>query len=94
MTCISYKLSQVSLMVDANLPFQQSTIIHELCHAVGLYHTQSRSDRDNHVDVLEGNVIPRYLRNFRRMDTENFDSPYDFYSVMHYGPTVSEVWGT
>ncbi|TNN27653.1 High choriolytic enzyme 1 [Liparis tanakae] len=61
-------------------------IQHELIHALGFWHEQSRSDRDTFVRINFGNILPGQERNFKRMDTNNLDVPYDYSSVMHYGP--------
>uniref|UniRef100_A0A3Q0QWH8 Metalloendopeptidase n=1 Tax=Amphilophus citrinellus TaxID=61819 RepID=A0A3Q0QWH8_AMPCI len=58
---------------------------HELLHALGFDHEQTRSDRDEHVRILLQNVIPGMEHNFRRIATENLNTPYDYNSVMHYG---------
>ena len=34
------------------------TVLHEIMHAVGFFHTSSRYDRDSYVVVMTGNVIP------------------------------------
>uniref|UniRef100_A0A3B4B0X6 Metalloendopeptidase n=1 Tax=Periophthalmus magnuspinnatus TaxID=409849 RepID=A0A3B4B0X6_9GOBI len=62
----------------------QSTIQHELLHALGFDHEQSRSDRDTHIRILLENVI-RMEFNFRKIQTRNLGTPYDYNSVMHYG---------
>ena len=33
--------------------------IHEILHALGIFHEQSRADRDEHVSFYPDNVIPR-----------------------------------
>lgn len=58
---------------------------HELLHALGFDHEQTRSDRDEHVRILLQNVIPGMEFNFRKIETENLGTPYDYNSVMHYG---------
>ncbi|XP_066509271.1 hatching enzyme 1.2-like isoform X1 [Hoplias malabaricus] len=58
---------------------------HELLHALGFNHEQTRSDRDRHVRILLQNVIPGLEYNFQKIATLNLDTPYDYNSVMHYG---------
>ncbi|XP_068230819.1 hatching enzyme 1.2-like [Palaemon carinicauda] len=61
--------------------------IHELLHALGVFHEQARSDRDDHVTVITENVIPDYLHNFNKQSELNatFSFDYDYNSIMHYG---------
>ncbi|KAK2853411.1 hypothetical protein Q5P01_006072 [Channa striata] len=63
----------------------RSIIQHELLHALGFNHEQTRSDRDEHVRILLENVIPGMEHNFRKIETINLGTPYDYNSVMHYG---------
>ncbi|KAL6112714.1 uncharacterized protein ACO6RY_11160 [Pungitius sinensis] len=60
-------------------------IQHELLHALGFNHEQTRSDRDQNVRILLENVISGMESNFRRIQTNNLGTPYDYNSVMHYG---------
>ncbi|XP_043938681.1 low choriolytic enzyme-like isoform X2 [Protopterus annectens] len=64
------------------------TVQHELLHALGFHHEQNRSDRDNYVDIIFGNIIRGLEYNFRKVDTNNLETEYDYYSVMHYGRTA------
>ncbi|KAM8750471.1 hatching enzyme 1.2-like isoform 2-T3 [Acanthopagrus schlegelii] len=61
------------------------TVQHELLHALGFNHEHCRSDRDQHVQVLLQNVMKGQDFNFKKVDTLNQETPYDYSSVMHYG---------
>ncbi|VDL70936.1 unnamed protein product [Nippostrongylus brasiliensis] len=43
------------------------TVTHEIAHALGFYHTQSRYDRDSWVHVDLANVDPTLLSNFAKV---------------------------
>ncbi|XP_078478292.1 LOW QUALITY PROTEIN: hatching enzyme 1.2-like [Lampetra planeri] len=58
---------------------------HEFMHALGFVHEQSRSDRDHYIAVVWSNIRRDRLHNFRKQETNNLNSPYDYNSVMHYG---------
>ncbi|CAL4160149.1 unnamed protein product, partial [Meganyctiphanes norvegica] len=58
--------------------------IHEIGHALGLLHEQSRSDRDDYVKIVFSNIRKRNIHNFRKARSI-VNVPYDFSSVMHYG---------
>ncbi|XP_029921076.1 low choriolytic enzyme-like isoform X1 [Myripristis murdjan] len=63
-----------------------SIIQHELLHALGFNHEQTRSDRDEHVRILLQNVIRGTEHNFWKIqNSRNLGTPYDYNSVMHYG---------
>jgi hypothetical protein len=61
-------------------------VLHELGHALGFIHEQSRNDRDNYVLVVWDNIVGGDTNgNFQlEMDSQNISS-YDVTSVMHYG---------
>ncbi|XP_041918489.1 low choriolytic enzyme-like isoform X1 [Alosa sapidissima] len=63
-------------------------IQHELLHALGFHHEQARSDRDMHVRILYENIKQGKKRNFKKIKTNNMDTPYDYGSVMHYSRSV------
>ncbi|WKY09004.1 hypothetical protein Q1695_001845 [Nippostrongylus brasiliensis] len=65
---------------------------HELGHALGFFHTQSRHDRDNYITVIIENIRAEKLNEFTLETKEindNYDLPYDYGSLMHYGSTSS-----
>ncbi|KAJ1182612.1 hypothetical protein NDU88_007799 [Pleurodeles waltl] len=75
-------VQQVSLSPGC---MSKGTIQHELNHALGFYHEQSRSDRDNYVNIMTENILPDSISNFNKENTNNLGLEYDFSSVMHYG---------
>ncbi|KAG7463710.1 hypothetical protein MATL_G00179680 [Megalops atlanticus] len=58
---------------------------HELMHALGFLHEQSRADRDKYVTILWANIWKDKVRNFGKYKANNMDSPYDYSSIMHFG---------
>ena len=39
-------------------PVSEGIVYHEMMHALGFFHEQSRSDRDRYVQIITGNIIP------------------------------------
>lgn len=60
-------------------------VAHELGHALGLWHEQSRADRDQYVKIVWENIIEGYQYNFNQHINEGEDfGEYDYQSIMHY----------
>ncbi|XP_044127298.1 embryonic protein UVS.2-like [Bufo gargarizans] len=76
-------------------------IQHELNHALGFQHENSRSDRGSYITVNYRNVKPGMENNFDIQDGTTLGLPYDYTSVMHYDkfafaidpnlPTISTI---
>ncbi|KAL9980001.1 hypothetical protein ACROYT_G008531 [Oculina patagonica] len=76
---------QLSLGSGCN---HKGTIMHELMHAIGFWHEQSRPDRNLYVEVLWENIEDEEDHNFNKYSHRDIDVlqvPYDFDSIMHYG---------
>ena len=62
------------------------SVIHEIGHAVGLYHEHTRPDRDMWVTVDDGQIRAGRSFNFEIQRTTSRElGPYDYGSIMHYG---------
>ncbi|KAF5303528.1 hypothetical protein FQR65_LT08227 [Abscondita terminalis] len=63
----------------------RETIAHEFMHAVGFYHQQSTTNRDNYIKLITENIDPVYLHDFNiPPNITSFGQPYDYCSIMHY----------
>jgi hypothetical protein len=65
----------------------KGTIVHELLHALGFWHEQSRPDRDDYITLALQNVRADLAFNFDKAALSSVDllgTPYDFASIMHY----------
>lgn len=63
------------------------TILHEVAHALGFFHEQSRPDRDQYVEIMWNNIKSGEKHNFDKYTTkiiDSLDTEYDYESIMHY----------
>lgn len=69
--------------------------IHEIGHVVGLWHEQSREDRDLFVSINWAKIQPGAEHNFNQHITDGDDvGAYDFGSIMHYPRNAFSIDGT
>ena len=80
-------------------------LVHEIGHSLGLVHTQTRPDRDEHIRVNTRNIISQESEQFQYKKCSaclTYNTSYDCMSVMHYrdhflrkpgviGPTMTPV---
>ncbi|XP_043076039.1 meprin A subunit beta isoform X13 [Puntigrus tetrazona] len=67
-----------------------ATVEHEFLHALGFWHEQSRSDRDDYVTIVWDQIQEVHKSNFKlhiERESSSLGVPYDYGSVLHYGKT-------
>ncbi|NXN04226.1 MEP1A protein, partial [Sylvia borin] len=67
----------------------RAIVEHEILHALGFYHEQSRMDRDDYVNIWWDEIIAGKEHNFAKYDDTyitDLNTPYDYESLMHYQP--------
>uniref|UniRef100_A0A914XA12 Metalloendopeptidase n=1 Tax=Plectus sambesii TaxID=2011161 RepID=A0A914XA12_9BILA len=69
-------------------------VTHEIAHALGFFHEQSRYDRDNNVTVNYDNIPVNRQHNFYKTNSTQinlYNVPYDYGSVMHYASNAFAI---
>ena len=61
----------------------RGSIVHEICHALGIFHEQSRPDRSNHITINWNNIESGRAHNFKTEAAHNY-GVFDFNSIMLY----------
>ncbi len=105
--CSSY-VGMIGGSQDINLATGCSTgnTIHEICHALGIYHEQSRIDRDSYVIINFDNITAGRENNFAKVSSSyaaDYTATLNFGSIMMYSsfafsknglPTITKLDGS
>ena len=60
--------------------FSKGTVSHELGHVMGMYHEQSRPDRDKYVRIITENIVPTARMSYKQLDLFFYVSISPFFS--------------
>ncbi|XP_057291615.1 zinc metalloproteinase nas-4-like [Hydractinia symbiolongicarpus] len=92
---VGYRSGRQNRISLASGCWYKGTVMHEIGHSMrehfflGIYHEQSRPDRDNYVQIIWSNIPQNRQFNFRKQSyniiDRNIRTPYDYGSMMHYG---------
>lgn len=86
--CASYIGRQTGMQeiyLDVNCSV--GNIVHEIGHAIGLFHEHTRPDRNQHIRVFKENIKADRIYNFSILNAASGRElgNYDLSSIMHYG---------
>lgn len=83
---VGWQGGRQEVRLTAGCVSKMGIVSHEILHALGMWHEQSRCDRDSYVQIYLDNVISGEEYNFDKHCTNATDvRSYDEGSVMHYG---------
>ncbi|MBL8235964.1 MAG: hypothetical protein JNM66_00990 [Bryobacterales bacterium] len=69
-------------------------VIHEIGHAIGLFHEHTREDRNSFVKINFANINTSMTGNFEQQASVSDDlGAYDYGSIMHYPATAFSING-
>lgn len=66
----------------------KNAVVHEIGHALGLFHEQSHPDRDQFVTIVWSNIRAGHEHNFAIKQNPGRTTVYDYGSIMHYSATA------
>uniref|UniRef100_A0A1I8AIB8 Zinc metalloproteinase n=1 Tax=Steinernema glaseri TaxID=37863 RepID=A0A1I8AIB8_9BILA len=79
--------SQMQYVSIGNYCEYVATAAHEIAHALGLFHEQSRLDRDDHIWVDTSNIQAGHSGDYQKQNAStnyNYGMPYDYQGIMHH----------
>ena len=77
--------------INVDLYCSFGNVVHEVGHAIGFWHEQSRPDRDSYVRINVGNIKEERESDFMKKRDNEVNSlgvVYDYGSIMHYSKTA------
>ena len=80
---VGYSGGKVTITIHPN-SVNAGVIAHEIGHALGLWHEQSRADRDNYITILWANILDGEGNQFDIKSPQSTFGDYDYDSIMHY----------
>ncbi|KAA2240677.1 hypothetical protein F0L74_31530 [Chitinophaga agrisoli] len=85
-------VQRINLADFAFNSWDNSVIIHEICHALGLRHEHTRLDRNSYVTVNTSNLTSSGLAQFSIPSTDYYQTGvYDYTSIMGYSSYTSST---
>ena len=78
---------QIINLINSN---SKGVIMHEIGHALGLWHEHCRKDRDHYIIINWNNIVPAKRFNFDIYDSGMDYGPFDFNSIMLYDSYVTD----
>lgn len=74
-------------VIGGSIDVNAGTLLHEMGHAIGLFHEHSRPEREAYLTLATTHVIGSLLPNLDVVRSEGQSlGLYDLASIMHYGP--------